>query len=98
MCILSGQVLSKVGGVRVVEAQMARVVVLLSDRDDRRFGAYCKATGHKKSPLIARLIRDFLDREGFAFQPSLFETPVSKSAESDAPSAKHARKTKLTRS
>ena len=35
--------------------------------------AYCEAKGHKKSPLIVRLIREHLDREGFSSQPGLFD-------------------------
>ena len=52
---------------------MSRVVVLLNEGDDRRFEAYCEAKGHKKSPLIVRLIREHLDREGFVSQPGLFD-------------------------
>ena len=38
----------------------------MSDHDAGRFGAYCEAKGFKKSTLIARLIREHLDRENFA--------------------------------
>jgi hypothetical protein len=31
-----------------------------------RFEKFCEARGHKKSTLIARLIREHLDREGGA--------------------------------
>jgi hypothetical protein len=50
----------------------ARVHVLLGDTEAARFDAYCKAQGHKKSTLIARLIREHLDRERFALQQDLF--------------------------
>jgi hypothetical protein len=56
---------------------MTRVVVLLKNGDGQRFEAYCEAKGHKKSPLIVRLIREHLDREGFASQPGLFDPPQS---------------------
>lgn len=50
----------------------ARVHVLLPDSEGERFDAYCKAKGHKKSTLIARLIREHLDRERFGAQQELF--------------------------
>jgi hypothetical protein len=56
------------------ELRMTRVVVLLKNGDGQRFNAYCEEKGHKKSPLIARLIREHLDREGFASQSRLFES------------------------
>ena len=37
-----------------------------------RFEAYCREKGYKKSPLIARLVLEYLDREGFNPQPDLF--------------------------
>ena len=52
---------------------MTRVVVLLKNGEGERFEAYCEAKGHKKSPLIVRLIREHLDREGFAAQRGLFD-------------------------
>ena len=36
-----------------------------------RFKAYCDERGFKKSTLVARLIRDHLDNEGFRLQRSL---------------------------
>lgn len=39
-----------------------KVSVLLDVEEFRRFDAYCKEQGFKKSTLIARLIRDHLDR------------------------------------
>jgi hypothetical protein len=50
-----------------------RISVLLSETDDARFSAYCDEKGHKKSTLISRLIREHLDREGYASQVPLFE-------------------------
>jgi hypothetical protein len=48
-----------------------QVTVLLDDPDEERFSAYCTQRGFKKSTLIVRLIREHLDREGFATQGSL---------------------------
>lgn len=53
--------------------QNARVHVILPDSQAERFEAYCHTTGHKKSTLIARLIREHLDRERFDIQPKLFK-------------------------
>ncbi len=53
-------------------AEVARVHVLLPGAQGERFEAYCRSKGHKKSTLIARLIRDHLDRERFDVQPGLF--------------------------
>lgn len=53
----------------------ARVHVLLPDAESDRFEAYCKVKGYKKSTLIARLIREHLDRERFAVQQDLFRGP-----------------------
>ena len=50
---------------------MPKISVLLSETEDARFSAYCDERGHKKSTLIARLVRDHLDREGYAAQASL---------------------------
>lgn len=58
---------------------MAKISVLISDSEEVRFGEYCDMKGYKKSTLIARLIRDHLDREGFRVQDRLFvEDPVNR--------------------
>ena len=57
---------------------MKRFQVILTDEESERLAAYCKATGHKKSPLTARLIRDHLDRVGFAHQPDLISERQSR--------------------
>lgn len=49
-----------------------RINVLLTNEDAARFEAYCRAKGFKKSTLVARLIREHLDRENFAEQRELF--------------------------
>jgi hypothetical protein len=53
---------------------VAKISVLLTDDEEARFCSYCKEKGHKKSTLIARLIREHLDREGYASQTKLFES------------------------
>jgi len=45
------------------DPSFARVQVLLPLDDADRFNAYCSKHGYKKSTLIARLVRDYLDRE-----------------------------------
>lgn len=44
---------------------VARVQVLLQPEEADRFERFCRQQGHKKSTLIARLIREHLDREEF---------------------------------
>ena len=51
---------------------MAKISVLITDAEGTRFDEYCDMKGYKKSTLIARLIRDYLDREGFRVQDKLF--------------------------
>ena len=56
-------------------AQMAdpvRIQVLMPKAEAERFDAYCHEKGYKKSPLIARLVREYLDSEGFNPQRDLF--------------------------
>lgn len=45
--------------------QQQKISVLLSVEEDARFCAYCIEKGFKKSTLVARLIRDHLDEQGF---------------------------------
>jgi hypothetical protein len=49
-----------------------RVQVLLTEDEAARFERYCHDHGHKKSTLLVRLLREFLDREGYPNQKSLF--------------------------
>ncbi len=44
---------------------LSKVTVLLSDDEFARLDAYCRERGYKKSTLLARLIRQYLDMEGF---------------------------------
>ena len=53
-------------------ADPVRIQVLMPKAEAERFEAYCREKGYKKSPLIARLVREYLDSEGFNSQPDLF--------------------------
>ena len=53
-------------------ADLIRMQVLMPKAEADRFNAYCRKKGYKKSPLIARLVREHLDREAFNLQPDLF--------------------------
>ncbi len=53
-------------------AEQVRVQVLMSKREADRFNTYCREKGYKKSPLIARLVREYLDRETSSRHPDLF--------------------------
>lgn len=56
--------------------ETARIQVLMPAGEAKRFEAYCHEKGHKKSTLIARLVREHLAREGFAVQTTLtLESP-----------------------
>jgi predicted DNA-binding protein len=46
-----------------------KISVLLSDAEYERLDAYCHDRGYKKSTLVARLIRQYLDMEGYGSQP-----------------------------
>ena len=46
-----------------------KISVLLSDLEHQRLDAYCRDRGYKKSTLVARLIRQYLDMEGYGGQP-----------------------------
>lgn len=41
----------------------ARIQVLLPKTEAERFDAYCRRKGFKKSTLIARLVREYLEKE-----------------------------------
>jgi hypothetical protein len=45
--------------------QPSKITVLLDPEEFSRFEAYCESQGFKKSTLIARLIREYLDTAGF---------------------------------
>ena len=62
-------------------ADLVRVQVLIPKAEADRFDAYCREKGYKKSPLIARLVREYLDREGFNPQPDVFNQEQRESKE-----------------
>ena len=45
-----------------------KISVLLPDDEFERFDRYCRERGYKKSTLIARLVRQYLDLEGYGGQ------------------------------
>ena len=49
----------------------SKLTVLLDPEDSERFEAFCTERGYKKSTLVARLIREHLDSEGFRAQREL---------------------------
>lgn len=48
-----------------------RITVLLSDNEMSRLEHYCDQQGFKKSTLLARLVREHLDSEGFPINREL---------------------------
>ena len=62
-------------------ANLVRVQVLMPKAEADRFEFYCREKGYKKSPLIARLVREYLDRENFNPQPDLFNRDTRESEE-----------------
>lgn len=60
--------------------ETTRINVLLPKAEAARFEAYCRQRGHKKSTLIARLIREHLDTERFQLQQDLFKPPKAAGA------------------
>jgi hypothetical protein len=48
-----------------------RVQVLLRAGEAERFARFCLQRGYKKSTLIARLIREHLNQEGFEKQQAI---------------------------
>lgn len=67
----------------------SKISVLVPAAEARRFEAYCTETGHKKSTLIVRLIREHLDRERFFVQGSLYEPVNAENSEALAAAAEH---------
>lgn len=53
-------------------SNLVKITVLLPPADYDQFSAFCTSRGHKKSTLIARLIREHLRTEGFTVQREMF--------------------------
>lgn len=53
------------GDAWVANKKLNKITVLLELAESDRFEAYCTERGFKKSTLIARLIREYLDKEAF---------------------------------
>jgi hypothetical protein len=49
-----------------------KITVLLSEDEFVLLDEFCRERGHKKSTLVAKLIRDLLEREHIASQRPLF--------------------------
>ena len=56
---------------RANTSMATKISVLVADEEALRFEAFCNERGYKKSTLIARLIKEHLDREHYPFQGSL---------------------------
>ena len=62
-------------------ADLVRVQVLMPKAEADRFEFYCREKGYKKSPLIARLVREYLDGETFNSQSDRFNRDQRESEE-----------------
>jgi hypothetical protein len=63
----------------------SKISVVLSAEEFARFDAYCAEKGFKKSTLIARLIREHMDRESFRVQGTLFPEQLQQPTRSKSP-------------
>jgi hypothetical protein len=64
-----------------VGSAQRKISVLLTQSQYERFCAFCRDKGYKKSTLVSRLIREFMDAEHYASQEALFRDDQSKSPE-----------------
>lgn len=55
-----------------------KVTVLLTDEEFDRLDGFCRDRGFKKSTLIARMIRQFLDAEGYGLPRDPNRNPFAK--------------------
>jgi hypothetical protein len=55
-----------------------KVTVLLSNEEFERLDNYCRDRGFKKSTLIARLIRQYLDMEGYGVSRDPSRNPFTR--------------------
>lgn len=58
-------------GAFVAKKKRKSINVILDMSGYRRFQKFCVERGYKKSTLVARLIRDYLDNEKFMMQSEL---------------------------
>jgi metal-responsive CopG/Arc/MetJ family transcriptional regulator len=54
-------------------SEPVRIQVLIATDEAERFDSYCRERGFKKSTLIARLVREYLDSEQYWPQKRLFD-------------------------
>jgi hypothetical protein len=64
-CVVVGFVRTSAENVFMAKKTPTKVTVLLSDEEFERFDNFCRDRGFKKSTLLARLIRQYLDIEGY---------------------------------
>ena len=58
------------------EVSVPKLTVLILRDEDTRFDAYCRDCGYEKSPLVPRLIRERLEREGLVAERRVLESAV----------------------
>jgi|GEM_PF-4452862 len=51
--------------------ERTKITVILDLQEAQRFSSYCEERGFKKSTLIARLVREYLDAQGQSAQPTM---------------------------
>lgn len=69
-CIQIPAQLGKLG----VMTSRKKISVLLTESEAKRFESFCIDKGYKKSTLIARLIREHLEKENFQTQLSFLDS------------------------
>lgn len=52
-------------------SHLVKLTVLLAPEEARRLDAFCEQFGHKKSTLVARLVRDYLDKRKAPYADAL---------------------------
>ena len=68
LCVIAGLNPEKAGILMASKKLQTKISVLLSDAEYERLDVYCRDRGYKKSTLVARLIRQYLDMEGYGGQ------------------------------
>jgi hypothetical protein len=58
-----------------VSAAQRKITVLLGREEFERFDEFCRSRGFKKSTLLVRLLREFLEREDKEDRLPLFDAP-----------------------
>ena len=66
LCGEIGEVRRTPHSLKMARRTAGKITVLLNPEEFDRFDAFCRDRGFKKSTLIARLIRQYLDLEGYS--------------------------------